>query len=213
MEPVSRNLDAAGIIRWRTSFEEQPENEGDNDYDNGNDDDNCNQADTKVTPVIWLASGDGLDLPSPTELLHLVSSQRQRVRLLRLSDHILRFDGPLCARAFTTAAASGALSLAALLFDAWLAGTILRPRLEARARRSILIQQRCARRALLLSRRWPSGTLHLHDMPAGIALLAVRSHRHLWPANPLIIRTAGDRVQSGPLWWSMDLTGRATFLN
>jgi hypothetical protein len=55
--------------------------------------------------------------------------------------------------------------------------------------------------------------LHLQDMPAGIALLAARSHRHLWPVNQLLIRTAGDRVKSGPLWWSMDRTGRATNLN
>lgn len=201
MEPVSRRLDAAGIIRWRISFR------GDNFGDSSD------TGKRRVTPVTWDPSGDGLDLPSPSELLDLVSSPRQRVRLLRLSAHILQFDGPLCAKSFTTAAASGALPLASLLLDAWIAGTILRPRLEARARRSVLIQQRCSRRAMSPNRRWPTGALHLHDMPAGIALLAVRSHRHLWSANPLIIRSAGDRVQSGPLWWSMDKTGHAMILN
>jgi len=190
MRIIERPLDAAGIVGWRLA----------------------EAADSEVG-VKWLPCGDGLDLPTPSETIRLVDETDHRVRLLRLAEHVRRFDGPVCARGFTVAAANGSVPLAGRLFDAWMASRSLTPRLHARAVRSILIHQRRARCALMPMRRWPAGVLHLHDMPAGVALLAVRPRRGLWPQQRLILRTAGDAVEAGPLWWSIDARGRASRLD
>ena len=156
--------------------------------------------------VSWYAPWSRDEDPLPPSTLARLPAIK-RMRLLRLIGLDGAGHGPWLAQAAGTAARLGRHRLARTLMLAWLDGQYPTPEDATVARALLEIERNRLKSVLQWRREWPSGVIHLEDMPAWLVPPAIRLLRQMGRKGPIHLFSGGHLLKPGRWSWYVPAGG------
>ena len=150
--------------------------------------------------VSWHAPWSFEEDPLPPSLLSELDSST-RMRLLRLLSLDGAGHGPWLAQASGTSARLGRHRLTWELMMAWLRGEQPSPEDASVARSLLEVERRRVKSAMQWKREWPSGVIHLEDMPAWLVPPTLRHLRRMGRKGRIELISGGHLLHPGRWHW------------
>ncbi len=150
--------------------------------------------------VSWHAPWSRDEDPLPASTLARLPAIK-RMRLLRLIGLDGAGHGPWMAQAAGTAARLGRHRLAQNLMLAWLDGENPTPEDATVARALLEIERNRLKSVMQWRREWPSGVIHLEDMPAWLIPPAIRLLRQMGRKGSIHLFSGGHLLKPGRWSW------------
>ncbi len=150
--------------------------------------------------VSWHAPWSRDTDPLPPSVLNRIPAIK-RMRLLRLLGLDGAGHGPWLAQATGTAARLGRHRLAWNLMHSWLDGESPSPEDATAARQLLDVERNRVKRVMQWNREWPSGIIHLEDMPAWLIPPAIRQLRRLGRKGSMHLISGGHLLEPGSWRW------------